>query len=59
VFDLSTTDLGNYIFHVRLFLPTTVAATVRADISRDFLGVVHEGKQKTNFSWRFSVEVLS
>ncbi len=45
VFDLSTTDLGNYIFHVRLFLPTTVAATVRADISRDFLGVVHEGKQ--------------
>jgi len=39
-FDLSTTDLGHYIFQAKMFLPTVAAATVRADITHDFLDYI-------------------
>lgn len=42
VFDLTTSELGHYQFHVRFFLPTTMAATIGADISTDFLTHIHQ-----------------
>lgn len=41
-FDLTTTELGHYQFHVRFFLPTSIAATIGADVSRDFLSYIHK-----------------
>lgn len=37
VFDLTTSELGHYQFHVRFFLPTVLAAKIGSDISTDFL----------------------
>lgn len=41
-FDLTTSDLGHYKYHVRLFLPTPIAANVGYQVSRDFLSTVHK-----------------
>lgn len=40
-FDLATTELGHYLFHVRFFLPTSIAADVGADVTREFLSHIH------------------
>lgn len=45
VYDLTTSDLGHYHFHARLFLPTPLAANIGAHVSRDFLGKIHELRQ--------------
>ncbi|MFA5591877.1 MAG: mechanosensitive ion channel family protein [Micavibrio sp.] len=37
VFDLTTSELGHYQLHARLFLPTPLAAGVGSEISREFL----------------------
>lgn len=39
-FDITTSDVGNYFFQVRMFLPTVAAASVRADITHDFLDYI-------------------
>lgn len=39
-FDISTSDVGNYFFQVKMFLPTIAAASVRADITHDFLDYI-------------------
>ncbi len=46
VFDLVTSELGHYQFHVRFFLPTGIAPSVGSDVSQDFLSYVHEQRQK-------------
>lgn len=46
VFDLTTSELGHYQFHVRFFLPTAVAANIGSDVSRDFLSYVHDVRKK-------------
>jgi small-conductance mechanosensitive channel len=46
VYDLTTSDLGHYRFHVRLFVPTVQAVNVGSDISRDFLSRIHFMRQK-------------
>lgn len=42
--DLSTTDAGHYVFAVRLFVPTPLAARIRADITREFIAYVYHAK---------------
>lgn len=42
VYDLTTSELGHYQFHVRLFVPTSLASGIGADISRDFLSRIHK-----------------
>lgn len=42
LYDLTTTELGHYHFHARLFLPTAQATVVGSDISREFLAFVHK-----------------
>lgn len=42
LFDLATTELGHYLFHVRFFLPTSVAADIGADVTREFLSYIHK-----------------
>lgn len=46
VFDLTTSELGHYQFHVRFFVPTSVAVTIGADVSRDFLAYTHRMRTK-------------
>jgi small-conductance mechanosensitive channel len=41
VFDLTTSELGHYQFHVRFFLPTAVAPSIGSDVTRDFLTRIH------------------
>lgn len=41
VYDLATTDGGNYIFSVKLFVPTVLAARLRGDITREFIAYVY------------------
>lgn len=41
VYDLATTDAGNYIFSVKLFVPTMLAARLRGDITREFIAYIH------------------
>jgi small-conductance mechanosensitive channel len=45
-YDLTTSEMGHYQFHVRLFLPTPVAAAVGSEITRDFLTRVYAMRQK-------------
>ncbi len=45
VFDLTTSELGHYQFHVRFFLPTALAAKIGSDISTDFLTHVYHLRQ--------------
>lgn len=42
VYDLTTSDLGHYQFHVRVFVPTGQAASIGADISTEFLSRIHK-----------------
>lgn len=42
VFDLGTTDLGHYTFHVRLFLPTGIASDTGSNISTEFLTQIYK-----------------
>ncbi len=42
VYDLTTTDLGHYHFHVRLFLPTPLAYAVGSDVTQEFLSRIHK-----------------
>jgi len=44
-FDLTTSELGHYQFHVRFFLPTAQAATIGSNISTDFLTHVYHLRQ--------------
>ena len=37
VYDLTTSELGHYQFHVRLFVPTAQALNIGSDISQEFL----------------------
>lgn len=39
-FDIATSDIGNYFFQVKMFLPTIAAASVRTDITHDFLDYI-------------------
>lgn len=61
-FDLSTTDLGHYVFQVKMFLPTIAAASVRADITHDFLDYIQtcrralQDKQKAEEEARHKLE---
>lgn len=43
-YDLATTDAGNYIFAVKLFVPTVLAARLRADITRDFTAYAYQAR---------------
>lgn len=45
VFDLTTSELGHYQFHVRFFLPTTLAASIGSNISTDFLTHIYKLRQ--------------
>ncbi len=45
VFDLTTSELGHYQFHVRFFLPTVLAAKIGSDFSTDFLTHVFQLRQ--------------
>lgn len=47
-FDISTSDIGNYFFQVRMFLPTIAAASVRADITHDFLSYIQAYRRELN-----------
>lgn len=47
VFDLTTSELGHYQFHVRFFLPTAVAPSIGSDVTRDFLTRIHVMRKKT------------
>lgn len=42
LYDLTTSELGHYHFHVRLFVPTSQAAQIGSDISREFLARIHK-----------------
>ncbi|PZO83220.1 MAG: hypothetical protein DI626_09245 [Micavibrio aeruginosavorus] len=42
VFDLTTSELGHYQFHVRFFVPTRIASNLGLEVSRDFLGRIYE-----------------
>ncbi len=44
-YDLSTSDVGHYHFSVRVFVPTQAAASVRADITRDFLAFIYKQRK--------------
>jgi small-conductance mechanosensitive channel len=48
VFDISTSDIGNYFFQVKMFLPTIAAASVRADITHDFLNYIQTYRRALN-----------
>lgn len=41
VFDLTTSELGHFQFHVRFFLPTGIAPNVGSDVTRDFLAQIY------------------
>lgn len=56
-FDISTSDIGNYFFQVKMFLPTIAAASVRADITHDFLDYI-QGYRRALGEKRKSVETL-
>lgn len=43
---LKTTDNGHNIYTVRFFVPTKQAATLSANITRDFLSYIHQQKAK-------------
>lgn len=45
VFDLTTSELGHFQFHARFFLPTSIASSVGAEVSRDFLDHIHKIRQ--------------
>jgi small-conductance mechanosensitive channel len=45
-FDLTTSELGHYQFHARVFVPTSIAAQTGADISKDFLTEIYNLRQK-------------
>ena len=42
LYDLTTSDLGHYHFHVRLFVPTAKATVIGSDISKEFLSHIHK-----------------
>lgn len=44
VYDLATTDAGNYIYSVRMFVPTVLAARLRAEITREFIAYVYQSR---------------
>jgi small-conductance mechanosensitive channel len=46
VYDLTTSELGHYQFHVRLFVPTAMASNIGSEISRDFLSQIYKMRQK-------------
>jgi small-conductance mechanosensitive channel len=45
VFDLTTSELGHYQFHVRFFLPTAIAAEIGSNVSKDFLARIYKLRQ--------------
>ena len=44
-YDLTTTDTGNYVYAVRMFVPTVLAARLRGDITRDFIAYAYKVRQ--------------
>lgn len=56
-FDISTSDVGNYFFQVKMFLPTIAAASVRADITHDFLDYI-QGYRRALGEKRKTAETL-
>lgn len=46
-FDLTTSELGHYQFHVRFFLPTNIASDVGSEVSKEFLSFVYQLRHKT------------
>lgn len=47
-YDISTSDIGNYFFQVKMFLPTIAAASVRADVTHDFLHYIQAYRKELN-----------
>jgi small-conductance mechanosensitive channel len=45
VYDLTTSELGHYQFHVRLFVPTAQASNIGSEISKDFLSKIYKMRQ--------------
>lgn len=45
-YDLTTSDVGHYQFFVRFFLPTSVAAAVGSDVTKDFLKEIHAMRRR-------------
>ena len=41
-YDLATTDTGNYIYSVKMFVPTVLAARLRGEITRDFIAYAYK-----------------
>lgn len=46
VFDLVTSELGHYQFHVRFFLPTSAATETGARVSEEFLSHIYKLRQE-------------
>lgn len=46
-YDLTTSELGHFQLHVRLFLPTNVAANLGSEITREFLAQVYQMREAT------------
>ena len=42
VYDLTTSELGHYQFHARLFVPTAQASDIGSEISKDFLSRIYK-----------------
>lgn len=45
LFDLTTSELGHFQFHVRFFLPTSIAANLGSEVSKDFLSYIFRMRQ--------------
>lgn len=45
-FDLTTSELGHYQFHVRFFLPTNIASNIGSEVSKEFLSFIHQLRLK-------------
>lgn len=57
-YDLTTSELGHFQIHVRLFLPTNNAASVGAEITREFLARVYQMREGIKAAANFAkVEV--
>lgn len=56
VYDLTTSDLGHYQFHVRVFVPTGRAAGLGAEISTEFLSRIYKMRAEIPQSTQGSVD---
>jgi small-conductance mechanosensitive channel len=46
VYDLTTSELGHYQFHARVFVPTSMASDIGSEISKEFLSRIYRMRRK-------------